>query len=240
MLDVQKNEYLSGSIWEFLTEEEEHYIKSVYDILIKFKDNTDLVTYLHASYHPHPKRVDSSYYDRETFNEIKQFVDMSGEIAWQPHQQNKLLHNYLSEVEKRFGLEHSYFENTFYKIMDNIAAKIINYHYNKNITGNDFVQRAQLAWYTEGDFIKMHDDGPSNDRVCALLIYLTPKEFYKIGNGGELVLKNRHNTIDIVYPILGNYAIIDFTKNSPVHSVHKIMGDFNRFSYLNFVEIKNV
>jgi hypothetical protein len=86
----------------------------------------------------------------------------------------------------------------------------------------------------------MHDDGPSNNRICALLIYLTPSEFYKIGNGGELVLKNRQNTIDIVYPILGNYAIIDFTKNSPVHSVHKVVGDFNRFSYLNFIEIKNV
>jgi hypothetical protein len=240
MLDVQKNEYISGSIWEFLSIEEEQYIKSVYDILIKFKDNTDLVTYLHSSQNPHPNRIDSCYYDRETFNEIKEFVDMSGETTWQPHQQNKLLHNYLFEVEKRFGLECDYFNNTFYKTMDNIAAKIINYHYNKNINGNDFVQRAQLAWYTEGDFIKMHDDGPSNDRTCALLIYLTPKEFYKIGNGGELVLKNRHNTIDIVYPILGNYAIIDFTKNSPTHSVHKVMGDFNRFSYLNFVEIKNV
>ena len=209
MLDVQKNEYLSGSIWEFLTEEEEQYIKSLYsDILIKFKDNTDLVTYLCSSMNDHPKCKQSGYYDKE--------------------------------AEKRFELEYKYFENTFYKIMNTIAAKIVNYHYNKNITGDEFVQRAQLTWYTEGDFIKMHDDGPSNDRICALLIYLTPSDFYKIGNGGELVLKNRQNTIDIVYPVLGNYAIIDFTKNSPVHSVHKVIGDFNRFSYLNFIEIKNV
>jgi hypothetical protein len=241
MLDVQKKEYISGSIWEFLTEKEEQYIKSLYsDILIKFKDNTDLVTYLYSSFNAHPKCIQSGYYDKETFEEIKQYVDFNGDELIQPHQQNKLLHTDLFEVEKRFGLEYKYFENTFYKIMDNIAAKIINYHYNKNISGDEFVQRAQLAWYTDGDFIKMHDDGPSNDRICALLIYLTPAEFYKIGSGGELVLKNRQNTIDIVYPILGNYAIIDFTKNSPVHSVHKVMGDFNRFSYLNFVEIKNV
>jgi hypothetical protein len=65
-------------------------------------------------------------------------------------------------------------------------------------------------------------------------------EFFARIAAGELVLKNRQNTIDMVYPILGNYAILDFTKNSPAHSVHKIMGNFNRFSYLNFVEIKNV
>ena len=46
-----------------------------------------------------------------------------------------------------------------------------------------------------------------------LNIFIDPSEFYKIGNGGELVLKNRQNTIDMVYPILGNYAILDFTKN---------------------------
>ena len=241
MLDVQKNEYLSGSIWEFLTEEEEQYIKSLYsDILIKFKDNTDLVTYLCSSMNDHPKCKQSGYYDKETFEEIKQYINFNGDELMQPHQQNKLLHNDLFEAEKRFELEYKYFENTFYKIMNTIAAKIVNYHYNKNITGDEFVQRAQLTWYTEGDFIKMHDDGPSNDRICALLIYLTPSDFYKIGNGGELVLKNRQNTIDIVYPVLGNYAIIDFTKNSPVHSVHKVIGDFNRFSYLNFIEIKNV
>ena len=241
MLDIQQKEYTSGSIWEFLTEEEEQYIKSLYsDILIKFKDNLDLVTYLFSSMNDHPKWKQSGYYDIETANEIENYVNsINNELAL-PHQKNKIVHEKLFEAEERFGLEYKYFENTFYKILDTIGAKIINYHYNKNISSNDFVQRAQIAWYTDGDFIKMHDDGPSNNRICALLIYLTPADFYKVGNGGELVLKNRQNTIDIVYPILGNYAIIDFTKNSPVHSVHKVIGDFNRFSYLNFVEIKNV
>lgn len=240
MLEVQLKEYVSGSIWEFLTEQEEQYIKSLYsDVLIKFKDNKDLVTYLLSSSNDHPNRTDSGYYNEETSNEIEQYIKLLNDSRFEPHQKNKILHEKLFEAEKRFGLKYNYFENTFYKTLDNIAAKIINYHYNKNIKGTDFIQRAQIAWYTDGDFIKMHDDGPPNDRLCALLIYLTPSDFYKVGNGGELVLKNRNNTIDIVYPILGNYAIIDFSKNSPVHSVHKVIGDFNRFSYLNFVEIKN-
>ena len=31
----------------------------------------------------------------------------------------------------------------------------------------------------------------------------------------------------------------NFTKSMPVHSVHKVMNDFNRFAYLNFVVLKN-
>ena len=104
--------------------------------------------------------------------------------------------------------------------------------------------KAQFTWYTEGDFINMHDDGPintSNNRLCAVLIYLTPFELYNIGNGGELVLQSKKNVIDIVYPILGNFTVIDFTKNSPKHGVHKVIGDFNRFAYLHFVILnKNV
>jgi hypothetical protein len=89
MLNVQKTEYISGSIWEFLTKEEEQYIKSLYsDILIKFKDNTDLVTYLCSSMNDHLKFKQSGYYDKETFEEIKQYLSISNNELQQPHQQN--------------------------------------------------------------------------------------------------------------------------------------------------------
>ena len=89
--------------------------------------------------------------------------------------------------------------------------------------------------YNDGDYITLHNDGPISNRLCACLIYLTPEEFYKIGNGGELVLKDEREHVDLVYPILGNYAVIDFSENNAYHAVHKVMGDFNRFAYLNFI-----
>lgn len=239
-LEIQNTEYTIGSIWEFLDSESSEFLKTLYDdVLIKFKDNTEFVTYLYASFNDHPLFKHSGYYTENEFVEIKKYVDLQKDEKSEPHQQNKTCHEKLSEFAKSIGLDENYFKDVVYRVLDDLAIKILQKHYNINTDPSQFVHSAQLTWYTDGDFIKMHDDGPSDTRICALLIYLTPEEYYKVGNGGELVLKNRKNTIDIAYPTLGNYAIIDFTRNSPVHSVHKVIGDFNRFAYLNFVELKD-
>lgn len=237
MKPITETEYAYGTIWEFLNEEDTETIKSFYDVLIQYKDNTDLVTYLHSAMHPHPKRKDSGYYDKETFSEIKEFVDNSDNVKYQPHQQNKMVHERCHELAERIGLGREYFSKIFYPVMDRLAAKIVNHYYNKGIEATDFKSVAQITWYTEGDFIKMHDDGLVNDRLCALLIYLTPDVYYNM-NGGELVLKDKYEHIDIVYPVLGNYGVLDFTQSMPIHSVHKVIGDFNRFAYLHFVVLK--
>ena len=65
------------------------------------------------------------------------------------------------------------------------CINVINNLYKKSISPDDFQMKAQFTWYTEGDFINMHDDGPintSSNRLCAVLIYLTPFELYNIGN----------------------------------------------------------
>ena len=234
VVEIQQNEYKIGSIWEFLDENEKIKIKSFYDTLIKFKDNKEFVTFLYSCGANHPIRRDSAYYNEEEFLELKTFVEIGKNPLDEPHQQNKLVHTHIAEFTKEMGINELFFDE-LYSFLDNLCAKIVNKLYSKNITAKDFKMRAQLTWYTEGDFIKMHDDGPINDRLCGVLIYLTPEEFYKAGNGGELVLKNKRNTIDIAYPTLGTYAVLDFTKNTPVHAVHKVIGDFNRFAYLNFV-----
>lgn len=239
-LEIQNTEYAIGSIWEFLDNDSSKFLKELYDdVLIKFKDNKEFVTYLYASYNDHPLFRQSGYYTENEFIEMKNYVDSKKDEKSEPHQQNKTCHERLSEFAESIGLDKNYFKDVVYKILDDLAIKILEKHYKINTTPDEFVHSAQLTWYTDGDFIKMHDDGPSDTRICALLIYLTPDEYYKAGNGGELVLKNRKNTIDIAYPTLGNYALIDFTRNSPVHSVHRVIGDFNRFAYLNFIELKN-
>lgn len=240
MLDIQKNEYSTGTIWDMVDELNSDFLKSLYDsVLVKFKDNTECVTYLYSSYNDHPDYRQSAYYTKDEFINIKQYVEEKNDERYEPHQQNKMCHTHLSEFEEKIGLDKNYFNNVVYKVLDDLAVKILKKEYNIEVKPEDFIHKAQLTWYNDGDFIKMHDDGPTDTRICALLIYLTPEEYYKAGSGGELVLKNRKNTIDIAYPILGNYAVIDFTRNSPVHSVHKVSGDFNRFAYLNFIELKD-
>lgn len=240
MLPIQKNEYSIGKIWDMMDEPSINLIKSLYDdTLIKFKDNTDCVTYLYSSFNDHPSWRQSAYYTKNEFDSIKQYVETQNDEKSEPHQQNKMCHTHLQEFSEKIGVDKDYFQNVVYRMLDNLAIKILEKEYNIKVKPEDFIHSAQLTWYTDGDFIKMHDDGPTDTRICALLIYLTPEEYYKIGSGGELVLKNRKNTIDIAYPTLGNYAVIDFTRNSPVHSVHKVVGDFNRFAYLNFIELKD-
>lgn len=233
-LEIQNTEYYIGNIWELLNEKETEYINSIYDLLIKFKDNKEFVTFLYSCGANHPLRRDSAYYNENEFLELKKFVDESDNINIKPHQQNKLIHTYIKEFCEKNNIHEEKFDK-MYRFLDYLSVKIINKLYKKNISEKDFQQRAQLTWYSKGDFIKMHNDGPINDRLCGILIYLTPEKYYKVGDGGELVLQNKENTIDIVYPILGNYAVIDFTVNTPNHAVHKVINDFDRFAYLHFV-----
>ena len=70
MLQIENTEYAIGTIWGFLNESETETIKSFYDVLIQYKDNKDLVVYLYSSMNPHPKHIDSGYYDEETFRKV--------------------------------------------------------------------------------------------------------------------------------------------------------------------------
>ena len=42
----------------------------------------------------------------------------------------------------------------------------------------------------------------------------------------------------IVLPKLGNYAVLDFTKNNVTHQVLKVNNNFKRFSYIHFLNLK--
>ena len=235
MLSVQAKSYSSGSIWQFLSEDEANKIKSFYDVLIKFKDNTEFVTYLYSTTDKtHPKSTESGYYDEQTCNEISEYINSLNDLEKLPHQKNKMIHGGIDNLLQKLNIS-SNWKVELYSILESLAIRIIKHEYNIDIT-TDWLKQSQLTWYTDGDYIQFHNDGPSEAKLCALLIYLSPEEYYKMGSGGELVLKDRREIVDVVYPVLGTYSIIDFTKNNPFHGVHKVMGDFNRFAYLNFVK----
>ena len=70
-----------------------------------------------------------------------------------------------------------------------------------------------------------------------MLLYLN--DDWKEGDGGELVIKNNGKET-IVLPKLGNYAVLDFTKNNVTHEVLKVNNDFKRFSYIHFLNFKDI
>lgn len=86
-----------------------------------------------------------------------------------------------------------------------------------------------IQMYESGDYQNMHTDGHVGE--CVVLIYLSKPEAYN--NTGKFELfDDENNVIDFVEPILGNYVILDLTKNDVKHRVAEITGDFVRFAYL--------
>jgi Rps23 Pro-64 3,4-dihydroxylase Tpa1-like proline 4-hydroxylase len=238
MDNIKNTEYYSGNIFEITNEEETLFLNSIYNNIIDIKNNKDLVTYLYSTEAEHPNKIESGYYNNITSNEIDEYIKQLKNPKALPHQKNKIIDKY-ELVETRLGLEDGYLKTKLFNICDKLAIKIVNNLYNKNLTTNDLKSHGQLTWYTKGDFIKMHTDGYSSDRICVILIYLTPEEYYKPNSGGELVLKNKYENVKVIAPILGNYSVLDFTENSPLHAVNMINDDFNRFAYLHFITPHN-
>lgn len=105
-----------------------------------------------------------------------------------------------------------------------------------------------ITVYEKGDFILPHSDGKNQNRICALLIYLTSKENYNPNYGGRLYIQptgvdydpGKHTMYDMevcVEPVRPNYVILDFTQNNVLHAVEICKQQFNRFAILTFPTI---
>lgn len=135
---------------------------------------------------------------------------------------NKILNNY--SFDAGYGIDQIWFysEVKSRKVLD-FRYKLYSLFYETN-TGNC---GTQLSLYNDGCFLNNHQDGYSDNRHCAMLIYLSTD--WEDGMGGELVIDNS----TIVPPIYGNVAILDFTKHNVHHMVNEVKG-FNRYCLLSF------
>ncbi len=113
------------------------------------------------------------------------------------------------------------------KFNKQLLNKIKNFFYNENI--DEFYHSSSISMYNDGCFLIEHTDGfnPNSLYKCVILIYLNKED--EIKDGGELILDNHIK----VKPILGNVAIMDFTKNDISHGVTKVNG-YQRKCFLNF------
>ena len=127
------------------------------------------------------------------------------------------------------------FEEVYYDILE--------YFYNK--TKLDVTMAPQWTCYSEGCFLKDHNDGRGDtyQNTCAILIYLN--EEWDESWGGNLVLRNTSDkndknvkTTHKVIPEFGKVAIIDLEIFDTSHAVEDIIGDHNRCTLLAFATSK--
>jgi Rps23 Pro-64 3,4-dihydroxylase Tpa1-like proline 4-hydroxylase len=121
------------------------------------------------------------------------------------------------------------FQNIFYDILE--------YFYKE--TENETKISQQWTCYSEGCFLKDHNDGQGHEyqNTCAILIYLN--EEWDENWGGNLVLRNTKNQKDdvVVYKVIPTFAkvaIIDLKTFDTSHEVELVNGKHNRCTLLAF------
>lgn len=129
------------------------------------------------------------------------------------------------------------------KVFHNVYYRILEHFYGEN--ENDVNCGLQWTCYSEGCFLKDHNDGQGEEyqNTCAILIYLN--EEWQEEWGGNLLLRNTKDTNDEniktmykVIPQFGRVAIIDLKIFDTSHAVEKIIGDHNRCTLLAFATSK--
>jgi Rps23 Pro-64 3,4-dihydroxylase Tpa1-like proline 4-hydroxylase len=113
-----------------------------------------------------------------------------------------------------------------------IANKVVKELYN---IGDELSHNSIITYYEPGCFLKKHQDGYVDGRLCVVLIYLNDSD-YKEEWGGNLVF----NDNDTIAPLFGNVAVLDFTKHNAHHEVKEVVDGYGRYAFLCFVSVKNV
>ena len=121
-------------------------------------------------------------------------------------------------------------------IIREIFLEIVKYSYGYEMLGKILEINRNLinvTNFTKGCFIEDHSDGGNPNMVCNILVYLN--DDWESENGGELIVKNKY----LIQPRWGNFAILDFVKHNPSHSVNSILkSDINRFAVLTGILLK--
>jgi Rps23 Pro-64 3,4-dihydroxylase Tpa1-like proline 4-hydroxylase len=113
-----------------------------------------------------------------------------------------------------------------------LTYKIVKELY--DIDGN-LENNSSVTYYEPGCFLKKHQDGYVDGRICVVLIYLNDSD-YKPEWGGNLVF----NDVDTIAPLFGNVAVLDFTTHNAYHEVKEVVDGYGRYAFLSFVSVKKV
>jgi Rps23 Pro-64 3,4-dihydroxylase Tpa1-like proline 4-hydroxylase len=172
------------------------------------------------------------------YSDRKEDDDHSISISKVQERDEYVEENHLSIHQKWYYLNNGNLPNEYFR---DLSILITKKHY-PDFTGDlsdRFWGNATFSLYEEGNFIDEHRDGLDPDRLCVVLIYFSDPDSYKKSSGGELVITTAHGEIKMVDPILGNYCILDFSQNNLEHEVLKVNDEFQRYTYIHFIESDN-
>lgn len=161
-------------------------------------------------------QVNNSY---PNWEETKKAMDeISPKIKSSPHGD--------SSSQKWYFSHNNDINTDFKKLTDKIVKELYD------IDG-ELCNNSSITYYEPGCFLKKHQDGYVDGRICVVLIYLNDSD-YKEEWGGNLVL----NDVDTIAPVFGNVAVLDFTKHNAYHEVKEVVGGYGRYAFLSFINVK--
>ena len=210
--------------------------KDYYNLFEKIKYKKEDVKYLNNF-----KMIRFDYHNESTdthVNSSKQFDSFANANI----EKNELFKKYDYENMAQLWIQSLNSPKDFIdEKFDEVYYNILEYFYNK--TKLDVTMAPQWTCYSEGCFLKDHNDGQGEEyqNTCAILIYLN--EEWDENWGGNLILRNNKTTNDgivahKVMPTFGKVAIIDLEIFDTSHAVEDIIGDHNRCTLLSFATSK--
>jgi len=232
LIDAKESLKLKGYCDFELKDFNEEY----YNLFEKIKYKKEDVEYLDSF-----KMVRFDYHNESTETHVRHsntfdsFEDANNE-------KKELLKTYDYENMSQLWISSLQFPKDFIdKKFETVFYDILEYFYNK--TQKDVIMGSQWTCYSEGCFLKDHNDGQGDEyqNTCAILIYLN--EEWDENWGGNLILRDSKITHDKttaykVIPTFGKVVIIDLEIFDTSHAVDNIIGDHNRCTLLSFATSK--
>jgi Rps23 Pro-64 3,4-dihydroxylase Tpa1-like proline 4-hydroxylase len=161
-------------------------------------------------------QINSSY---SNWKDAKKAMDeISSKIKSSP--------NGVNASQKWYHFLNQDINSEFKKLADKIVKELYD------IDG-ELSHNASMTYYEPGCFLKKHQDGYVDGRICVVLIYLNDSD-YKEEWGGNIVF----NDVDTIPPLFGNVAVLDFTKHNAHHEVKEVVDGYGRYAFLSFVSVK--
>jgi len=146
------------------------------------------------------------------------------------HRQQLIKDNSLSVDQQwwNYSLQATVEPDTYFLFRNEISKYMVSIYNHVGLTMNNIAHGDNVTLYEDGDFSLMHQDGQNIGRHAVILIYFGENHY---DSGGEFVF----GTNDKIAPIIGNFVMLDFTKNNPPHGVEIIKHGFKRITYIDFV-----
>lgn len=121
--------------------------------------------------------------------------------------------------------------NVYERFKTALSNYMISIYAPAGLAADNIAHGDNVTLYETGDYSEIHNDGVNVGRYAVIIIYFG--EDYKEDSGGEFIF-GEDATIK-VEPRLGNFVMLDFTKNNLAHGVLPVNNGFERLSYLDFV-----